>query len=323
MNTNHFDRMGSALRAEAQSPHPDHKVGALICGTDQNGQYFEHAHHNFWPDLLKKHIGTDQKLGNASTTIHAEMATLFMVPSSRDADIYITDLPCPNCAKTIAQAGIRNVYIDSHTHNTPLGLKIKPYFDQISMLIFRKAGIGVFEMNAPEKTISCLQEKTSRAPQVSDENSYHIRRTDNALSQEKFGQLIQANTQTEPFAACIATDHNGNAFFIHAKADIAIGLSQEDAQNIRDNQDKYVPTMQPINRLLVLCTRHSLTINPAYIFSSRTPTSREFVNLIGAGYTHLTIGNQEECRDEWGLKALKQLQDKNILDSNLSLLYKK
>lgn len=309
MNINHFERMNRALATEEQSPHPTHKVGALICGLDQDGQYFERTQHNFWPDPLKKHIGTNKKLGNASTTIHAEMATLFTVPFSQGADIYITDLPCPNCAKTIAQAGIRNVYIDSHTHHTPLGLKIKPYFDQVSMLIFEKAGISVFEMNAPEETITCLLEQCT-APEPT--NSIQISRIESEITVDVFTNLVKNCEMPIPFAACIAYDQKENKHFVRAKMDLSIGLSEKDADTIRNIQDKYVPTMQPINRLLVACASQGLSIMPQYIFSSQTPTSREFVNLIGAGHNHLYIGDTSKCRDQWGLDALSKLQEKDI-----------
>ncbi len=310
MDNHHFERMKRALAAEEQSPHPTHKVGALICGLDQSGQSFERVHYNFWPEPLEQHIGANEKLGNASTTIHAEMATLFTVPYSINADIYITDLPCPNCAKTIAHAGIKNVYIDSHTHNTPLGIKIKPYFDTVSMMIFKKAGIGVFEINIEQQTVTCLQGH-AREHVMPDTPSMNIVKAD--INNEAFQREIDTVDAKHPIAACFATNQNGATVFLHARTELSEGLSEADAAAIREEQDKYVPTLQPINRLLVTCASYGFTIANGYIFSSRTPTSREFVNLIGAGHNHLYIGDAAKCRDQWGLKALSKLQEKGIL----------
>ncbi len=305
--------MDKALAREKQSPHPTHKVGALICGLDIDGQYFERIEHNFWPEVLKQSIGTDKKLGNSSTTIHAELAALFKAPISNNADIYITDLPCPNCTKTIIQAGIKNVYIDSHTHNTPLGLKMKPYFDNVSMLLFEKAGLGIYEMNAPQKNIITLLE---HAPINYYDTKYQIRSFpfDKNNSEKVFIREVKDITYTPAFAACLAKDRENNTVFVTAKTSMSYGLSKNDAQNIRSSQNKYAATLQPINHLVAICAKHGLNIDKEFIFSSQTPTSREFVNLIGAGFKRMYIGNKSQCRDKWGVKALEQLENKKIID---------
>ena len=74
--------MKQAREAERNSPHPTHKVGALICGSDNMNMPYEVARPNYWPDIFLNSIGRDQKLGNASTTIHAEIAALCAVPKS-------------------------------------------------------------------------------------------------------------------------------------------------------------------------------------------------------------------------------------------------
>ncbi len=314
MDSTHFDRMKRARKAEAQSPHPTHQVGALIAGIDLDGNPFEVSHFNFWPFALVKHFGKDIKLGNASTTIHAELATLFKAPRSENADIYITDLPCPNCSKTIAEAGIKNVYIDTHTHNTPLGRKIKPFFDAVSLFLFEKAGIGVFEVDLEKGTINTLSAADPK--RFSIDKPEQVFALNAAPSQSSFMQEIEKRRPDTAFAACAARDEHGHHFIILAKTEIPAGLTKDDAQAIRSSQNKYMPSLQPINRLIALAAKHGLQISKRFVFSSRTPTSREFVNLIGADITHLIIEDKTQCRDEWGLSALSALQKVPIIDFN-------
>ena len=94
------------------SPHPESKVACTLVGTDKNGQSFAIARTNHWPRPIADRIGTQTKIGNASGTIHAEMACIIDTPSSRNATAFVTDPPCPNCMKYMAEAGIKTLYID-------------------------------------------------------------------------------------------------------------------------------------------------------------------------------------------------------------------
>ena len=309
MQTDPFIHMSMALEIEEQSAHPAHKVGALICGRDPSDQPYLIARANYWPPILEEHIGRNVKLGNASTTVHAEIAAICAAPAVEGSDIYITDLPCPNCAKAMAESRIKAVYIDSHTHNTPLGLKIKPYFDTVSLPILKHAGIAVYEMNTQIRELCAL------AAPPSQSKIYPVHRpvtqhplSPNDVTAQNFLSLIEKEDVKHPFAACIAFTPLGSAFYLSARPHRSIGLSEKDAQNIISSQDKYTPILQPLNRLLLTCARYGLKINPDYLYSSQCPTSREFVNIIGAGYTNLHVGNPDISRNEWGLKALKQLK---------------
>lgn len=302
--------MKLALDTEEQSRHDNHKVGALLY---KDGLHI--ARPNFWPPQLEKHIGKHNKLGNASTTIHAEMAVICASKSTQGASIYITDLPCPNCAKLITQARISTVYIDSHTHNTPLGLKIKPYFDDISTRIFKSAGVGVYEMNETMRTIDTIIESQGDnilMPIHRPVQQIMIDHSD--INKSRFLDIIATQKTNVNFAACYAKSDLGNYTFLFAKAHRSIGISEKEAEIIKNAQNKYEASLQPINSLLVTCARYGLTIDPNYLYSSQTPTAREFVNMIGAGYSALHIGDKTKCRDKWGLKALKQLIQHNIIN---------
>lgn len=314
MQSNPFINMQMALDIESQSPHPDHKVGALICGRDNSEQPFAVARSNFWPPVLEEKIGRDEKLGNASTTVHAEIAAICNAPATQGAEIYLTDLPCPNCAKAMAEARIANVYIDSHTHNTPLGLKIKPFFDDISMSILSSAGISVFEMDTKAQQINALNTLSPRSLREIEHPLLSTQIQADHVNHELFDSIIQQHAPTTPHAACIAKSPLGNHMFLLARAHRSIGLSVNEAERIKASQQKYTPTLQPVNRLLLNAARHGLKILPDYLYSSQTPTSREFVNLIGAGHTRLSIGDTSKCRDEWGLEALIQIKKHEIVE---------
>jgi len=309
MNTDHFELMKLALKMEEQSEHDTHKVGALI---HKDNKQVVRA--NFWPEPLAKHIGKHKKLGNASTTMHAEMAAICASQSTEGASIYITDLPCPNCAKAIAEARITHVYIDSHTHNTPLGLKIKPYFDDISTRIFKKAGIFVYEMNEPERTINKIVTPDESILRQIHRPVRQISLEYEDINQPRFLEIIAAQSNKVSFAACYAKSDLGHHTFLFAQVSRSIGLSPEDAEEITNGQDKYEPSLQPINRLILACARHGLKIDPKYLYSSQTPTARELVNIIGAGYSSIHIGDNTKCRDKWGLMALKQLKKHNVIE---------
>ncbi len=316
MSINHFKYMELALRAESLSDHEDHKVGALIRGKYNNGDAYEIARSNFWPKLLKDHIGEDKKLGNASTTVHAEVAAICAAPATENADIYITDLPCPNCAKVIAESKIKNVYLDDHAYNTPLGIKIRPYFDEVSSLILGSANINVFKMNVLKKTIDQIITVPKNALTNIQRPIKHIAIDNADINQNNFMKMVEQQRSERAFAACFTKSLLGQYSFMFAQSHRSTGLSEKTVKLITDSQSKYEATLQPINRLLLSCARYGVKINPEYLYSSQTPTSREFVNMIGAGYSTLTIGDKNKCRDEWGLKALSQLQKHKIIELN-------
>lgn len=318
MRTDHFTHIKMALEIEEQSPHPEHKVGALLHGNDTRKQPFLVAKSNFWPPLLEDAIGYDKKLGNASTSVHAEIATILDAPATEDASIYITKLPCPNCAKAIAGARIKNIYIDSGTHNTELGQRTKPYFDEVSLLILKSAEINVFEVDIEKNKIHTLYTANQNTA-LSIEHPIQMQPVDiNQIDTEKFDQLISKQDPKSPFAACFARTPLGKYHFISAKPHRSPGLREEDAQHIREIQNKYMATLQPLNRLLLTCARFGLKIDENYLYSSQTPTSREFVNMIGAGYEHLSIGDTTISRDQYGLTAIKQIRDLDIIKTSPS-----
>src|SRR5262245_21403475 len=108
-----FAQMQKAVDIVNTSPHPANKIAATIFGRDKTGRGFSLSHTNFWPRAILDHFGMEARIGNASGTIHAETECILASPAPTEgASLSITDPFCPNCAKNIAEAGIRTVYID-------------------------------------------------------------------------------------------------------------------------------------------------------------------------------------------------------------------
>jgi len=306
--------MNLARTAAEDSQHERHKVGAVIHGLDEGGAAYTIARANRWPKTLEDAMGRQTKLGNASTTIHAEVAAILDSPTTEGASIYITDLPCPNCAKILSEARFQNVYIDAQTHNTPLGQKLKPFFDAASLVIFKAAHVNVYEVNMDEREVTALlSHDTHKLMNI--EHPIHISPTKgDHISMEHFKQAISQHKTDMPFAACFVRSRLGQHHLMIANSQRSVGLTAEQSDDIRNAQHKYKPGLQPINRLLLNCARYGFKIESGYLYSSQTPTSREFVNLIGAGYHDLMIGDARSCRDVFGIKALGQLLDHKIMN---------
>ncbi|MCK5385251.1 MAG: hypothetical protein KAJ29_06695 [Alphaproteobacteria bacterium] len=319
MNKNLFKNMARAGAAKEKSPHPTHKVGAYLSFPEKNISPVSQNNQlcfNYWPAPLADTIGKNKKLGNASATIHAEVAALIKTPiSTNQAEIYVTDLPCPNCAKTMAEAGIATVYIDTRTYETPLGEKMRPFFEQVSLLIFKCAGIGVHEIDISGQNISTLLDSMPRDNDLvfAESSCQSIPDFSQTLFREYIKELDN-KAPAIPFIACIASDKEGNAHLLTARAHNTVALTQDDIRRISNVQNKYEPMLQPFNRLLAQCAYYNLRINDKHLYISQTPTAREFVNMIGYGFTSITIGNPDKCRDKWGLTALKQIRNHNIME---------
>lgn len=311
----HFLHMKKARIAEEKSPHEIHKVGALLISqiTGENV-----SSPNYWPERLERTIGRQDKLGNASTTIHAELATLCTANYPVEgATLYVTDLPCPNCAKTLVEAGIENIYIDAHSHNTPLGIKMAPFFENVSLSIFRARNIGVVELDLENGTKRTWNKRNADQkllnPQALWMKTYNQKSGLNISDLEKTAAEIQ--TQNIPYAACFARQKTGNKIkSIITFLNPSIGLTETERTRIESAQDKYSPNIRPINRLIGICARHGLNMIDGTLLSSQTPTSREFVNLIGANQTGITIKDRTLCRDQEGLEALEQIEKHKIIN---------
>jgi len=111
-------------------------------------------------------------------------------------------------------------------------------------------------------------------------------------------------------------DRSGVLMAAHDKSGNTVSLYTEPARHGTKHDTpcgKYSLSIQPLNRAFMLAARHGLIIDRNTIITSHVPTSREFVNAIGAGITTLHILDKNNARDEQSMRALKQLMETKII----------
>ena len=307
MTKSPYELMQAAVDIVSTSPHPTNKIAATLAGTTPTGEPFAISRVNHWPKAIADTIGTEPDIGNSSGTLHAETACILDTPKTKGASVFITDPPCPNCMKNLAEAGIAKLYIDHKGFDKDWAKRRGESFDQMSMRIASKAGIDVFVIYRKEQRFEVIsRHPPGYKPDI--DHPAHIECTG-----ENFETLIEQTKNTmqdEPFAIARAHDENGKCFVITTDRHPSIGYTFE---TVERKMDKYSFVLQPLNRLLMVAAREGLALDPEHIYSSRCPTSRELVNFIGAGLNALQIGDPSASRDACGPKALKQLAKAKVL----------
>ncbi|MCB1721355.1 MAG: deoxycytidylate deaminase [Rhodospirillales bacterium] len=316
MPKNIYAHMQTAVDIVTTSDHPTNKIAATIAGENWALSCVNH-----WPPVIAEKIGRKADIGNSSGTIHAETALIIEAGQqghkTNGASVFITDPPCPNCMKNLAEAGIAKLYIDHKGFDKDWAKRRGDDFENMSMRIAERAGIDVFVIYRKDRRFEVI---SRHAPgyKPSNENPVKIRHCEEAQptkqSIEAFwiASLSLAMTQhrDEPFALTLATDKDGQCFSIITNCHPTIGYT---SQTLEHPDNKYSYILEPLNRLLMNAPRYGLHIDPAHIYSSRVPSARELVNMIGANLTQIQIGDTSTSRDEWGPKALEQLLKTNIL----------
>jgi len=297
--------MQAAVDIVSTSPHPTNKIAATLAGDG-----FAISRTNAWPLPILNTIGTTAQIGNSSSTIHAETACIFAADKTNAASLFVTDPPCPNCMKNMAEAGIAKLYIDHKGFDKDWVKRRGDSFETMSMRVAEKAGMDVFVIYRPKKDQEQKFEVISRHPpgyKPKIENPAKIEPFENWKSALNAAQKTYGD---EPFALARATNQNGESVSILVDRHPTIGYTYETVEN---KQDKYSFILQPINRLLMIAAKEGLTLDADHIYSSRIPTSRELVNFIGAGYSKIQIGDRASSRDEHGPAALSTLIESAII----------
>lgn len=301
-----FTQMQKAVDIVNTSPHPQNKIAATIF-TDT----LSVSHTNYWPYNILHKIGTDIRIGNASGTIHAETACILATPYTHKASICITDPFCPNCAKNIAEAGIKTIYIDHKGFNKDFAARREHAFANMSMKICEKAGISVYELWRKEERLNSILEVPADY-QPHEENPITLK----TAKDDFLSHITKAHNSLKDMKCAIAYAENddGQIIAMTARDHPVIGYTLEtDLNDIENPQGKYSFIQEPINRLLMAAPCHGLKIIDNMIYCSQIPTAREQVNMVGAGITNIYIGDKEKSRDEYGLQALKLMEDKGVL----------
>ncbi len=294
------------------SAHPTNKIAAAVSGTDADDNPFLIAMTNYWPDRIHTCFGMDARIGNSSGTIHAETACLLNAPGTDGASVFVTDPFCPNCAKNMAEAGIKAVYIDHKGFAKDFADRRGDDFDDMSLRICRKAGMEVYSINRKNETLEPIFEPLPGFVPHED-RPVVIDRVESDLEHAALDVAIREADRPR-FAAAIAHDRSGKPFVMTALAHPVIGYSYEqDAVEIGKADGKYTYMLEPVNRLMMNAARRGLRLADGLVYCSQTPTAREQVNLVGTGITRIRIGDPGTARDHGSLDALEMLTAKGVL----------
>lgn len=144
--------MRVAIAAAMRSKDPNTQVGACIAGVDNR---ILSVGYNGTPSGLDDDSfpwdTTDNPLTDKhSYVIHAEANAILNYRGSlkdmTDARAYVTLFPCQECAKTLVQAGVREViYLDDKYHDTMGG--------QIARAVFDRCGVTYRQIHLSEAAI--------------------------------------------------------------------------------------------------------------------------------------------------------------------------
>lgn len=315
MSHSPYEQMQRAVDIVNSSPHPSNKIAATVFGLDQDELAFSVSRTNFWPHSIEKHLGHDARIGNSSGTIHAETACLLAAPVTEGASLCITDPFCPNCAKNIAEAGIRTIYIDHKGFDKDFAARRGEHFEDLSIKICEKAGVSIYKLFRKEERVEpVLEIPEGYVPAEAGPVEFEFLSASDHATFEGLVARKRRQHRGRKIAIAIARDGQEGIFGLTARAHPAIGYSiAVDSELIRASQGKYSLMLEPLNRLLMNAPRRGLKIVDRLIFSSGVPTAREQVNMAGAGLSEIYIEDLSKARDEHAFAAMVTLRNAGII----------
>lgn len=310
MSISPITAMQMAVDIVLSSPHATSKIAATIFKDDVS-----FSSTNIWPVIIEEKIGTEHRIGSSSGTLHAEVSCLLNFPiATEGASLCITDPFCPNCAKNLAESGIKKIYIDHKGFEKDFAQRRSGDYESMSLRIAQRAGISLYQVWRKEGRIEPIYEAPVDYVPPQD-NPIKIEKTSVVPNLYALNQII-ASTQVihKRWACALAKNENGENFFLVASAHPAIGYTRgHDADIINHKEGKYSFFLEPLNRILMGAHRYGLRLIDGLIWSSEVPTSRELVNCVGANIKTICIGNDESARDEEAIAASRLLADKDVM----------
>jgi deoxycytidylate deaminase len=300
--------MQMAVDIVLSSPHPANKVAATLFNDE--GQFVSKT--NDWPEIILKKLGQDKRIGDSSGTVHAEVNCFINSPfPTHDSSLAITDPCCPNCAKCIAESGVRRVYIDHKGFDKDFAVRRGGEFQDMSLHILSHAGISIFEVFRKDNLIKELY----IPPQnyiPPEENPIEIRACRHMASLEVLKQTINLVKIKHPRWGCaLAKNQTGKVFTLVASAHPAIGYTKN--QDMMGIDGKYDFMLEPINRLIMGSAKSGLEIIPDYIWCSVLPTPREMVNLVAYDIQTIYCGESHISKESFSGDARILLEESQIL----------
>lgn len=299
--------MQAAVDIVLTSPHPTSKVAASLFSSDTIL-----ARTNNWPNKIVETLGMDARIGNSSGTVHAEVQCVVDFPVATDgASLCVTDPFCPNCAKNIAEAGIKTIYIDHKGFDKDFALRRGSEFESMSLRIAARAGISIYEVRRKEGTVVPILEIPTeyKAP---EDNPVKITPAPMGDLQD----LVKEVKVIAPRWACaFAEDADGVRHSLIASVHAAIGFTEKtDHEKISQVEGKYNFYLEPMTRLMMGAARRGLKLIDGQIWASCIPTAREQVNMVAANLSKIYVGDIAHARDADGLHARSMLEGSGIIN---------
>lgn len=299
--------MSQAVDIVLSSRHSDNKIAATLFKDEESL-----SKTNDWPSIILDRIGIEGRIGDSSGTIHAEVNCLNHSNfPTEGASLAITDPCCPNCAKCIAEAGIKFVYIDHKGFEKDFAVRRGDEFQDMSLRILAHAGVSLYEVIRKENKIRLLYEPDEGYIPPED-NPIEIRPCRAPLSTDTLLHTAKlVKVKHERWGCALATDAQGKLWTLVASAHPAIGSIQSD---IRKTDGKYDFILEPMNRILMGAARKGLKISRDHIWCSVLPSPREMVNLIGYGVQKIYIGDLNAAKKPASQSARETLEASSIMN---------
>ncbi len=310
-------RCQDAVDLVLSSEHDSSKVAACIF--DPNDENIFAVHTNHRPQALSANLPPEARIGSSSAYVHAEVSCIFGFEGHlRGSHICLTDPFCPNCAKFMAEAGVRSVYIDHKGFQKDFASRRGGEFKDMSMLIAEKAGISVFIVNRKEGSVEpILDHPHSTRPSPSAIEFFDVEGDNSADLKRYVDEFKTRLGVNSSFAVAIANETNGKPVGILVFEALPPGLTPEEfsIRKLQADNGKYRFPMDPLNRLMILLRRQKMTLAAnGTVACSFFPSSRALVNAVSFGVRNI-IALRGDCdHDRHGQEAARTLNQAGCLD---------
>lgn len=310
-----IQRMEDAVDVVLHSEHATSQVAACVFHPASDAR--PSAAYNERPAPLKPHYAWDDRLGASSQFVHAELAALsrFYGPWE-GAHVCVTDPFCPNCAKNMAEAGVRAIFIDHKGFQKDFIERNGDEFKNMSMLIAEKAGISVYMVNRRGGAIvPILEQATLTRPSPGGIEFFDVT-PDMTLSRAL--ETFRARLGTaEAWTLAFVTEGDGSTRGMLVFEALPYGFTPDDFlhRNATDT-GKYRFPIDPLTRLLVNARRMGFTIKGNLVASAQVPSSRALVNALEFGLQGLILASKTPDHDPSGAATLEDLCNKSILQAS-------
>ncbi len=317
-------RMQDAVDVVLSSEHDTSKVAACLFDPDGNpASIISRTNHR--PYALKQRFDWTDRIGKSSQFIHAETACLLEYGRSAEGhSICVTDPFCPNCAKTLAESGVKRIFIDHKGMDKDFVQRRAGAFNVISLEIAQKAGIDVYILYRKDRRFEPLRLPTSHivpAPAgvvidaALDMEAAARVKGDVATALTEFAAESGINALPHSAVCCFAASKDGRVHRVMVHESLPPGLSPQDVASLKpDDTDKYRFTVDALNKLYFVVRRHELKIIGGAVYCNRVPSSRAFVNMLLTDIRKVMIAGRVPDHDPTGGDAARLYAEMGLIE---------